>query len=864
MYTGSTHCGWLLVRTLRFFMAFLAPLASACCLGAADVPVEPGVSLELAQSRAASVSNVHYQLYFDIPEQMDAPIQAQATISFTLASNQQPLQLDFREDSALLGSVVCNGEPLSIDHRNEHLLIPAQALTVGENELKLVFTAGDSSLNRNPGYLYTLFVPDRARTAFPLFDQPDLKASFELTLDLPPGWRAQANAPLAGSEVVNNKHRHVFERSDVISSYLFAFVAGEFEQVTRTVGGREMSMLHRETDMEKVARNVDAIFQQHASDIEWMERYTGIDYPFAKFDFALIPGFPYGGMEHVGAIFYRAEKLLLDENPTQRQLLDRATLIAHETAHMWFGNLVTMAWFNDVWTKEVFANFMAARMVNPQFPEMDHQLSFLVDHYPSAYEVDRSQGANPIRQPLPNLADAGQMYGSIIYHKAPIMMRQLELMLGEAAFREGLQEYLRHYAGTNVTWPELIAILDKRTRTDLKAWSAVWVDSPGRPTFRLAANADGLLEVQQHDPAGKARVWPQRFAVAMPGEEASAVVVESVTAATRWPLEAASAGSPLLFNADAMGYGLFPATLEMLDSWSALTDLHKGALLVNLNENLLTNARISPHEYLLALLDVLAVEDNALVLGLTLDQTSKVYQTLLSAAQQQAAQAQLESVLWRRLQEEKNPGRARQFFDAFTAMASSPTELQRIHAVWTGEEALPQVPLSETDSIRLARILAIRLPAQADRIIASELARIINPDNRRRLAFIAPALSADESRRDAFFASLADQQNRRTESWVLEALASLHHPSRREHSVKYLPRTLELLQEVQRTGDIFFPVGWLQASFANHNSAEAAAAATEFLAARPDYSAQLKMKILQATDAAVRAYHIVQRRPETQ
>ena len=99
---------------------------------------------------------------------------------------------------------------------------------------------------------------------------------------------------------------------------------------------------------------------------------------------------------------------------------------------------------------------------------------------------------------------------------------------------------------------------------------------------------------------------------------------------------------------------------------------------------------------------------------------------------------------------------------------------------------------------------------------------------------------------------------------MLEALASLHHPSRREHSVKYLPRTLELLQEVQRTGDIFFPVGWLQASFANHNSAEAAAAATEFLAARPDYSAQLKMKILQATDAAVRACHIVQRRPETQ
>jgi aminopeptidase N len=229
-----------------------------------------------------------------------------------------------------------------------------------------------------------------------------------------------------------------------------------------------------------------------------------------------------------------------------------------------------------------------------------------------------------------------------------------------------------------------------------------------------------------------------------------------------------------------------------------------------------------------------------------------------------AARAQLEGVLWQRLQDEKDPGRARQFFDAFTAIASSPAALQRVYAIWSGEQALAQVTLSETDAIRLARILAIRLPAQADRIIASELARIINPDNRRRLAFIAPALSADENTRDAFFASLADEQNRRTESWVLEALASLHHPSRRDHSVKYLPRTLELLQAVQRTGDIFFPVGWLQASFGNHNSAEAAAVAGAFLAARPHYSAQLKMKILQATDAPLRAYRISRRRPETQ
>lgn len=844
-----------MIRSFLFLVGLFAP----GLLVAAELPVEPGVSLELAHHRAQNIADLNYRLHFDIPAQMDAPIQAKAQIIFSLASNKQPLQLDFREDSALLASVSANGRPVEIDHRNEHLVIPAAALREGLNTVAVAFTAGDSSLNRNPEYLHTLFVPDRARTAFPLFDQPDLKATFDLTLDLPAGWRAQANAPLATREMVNDKHRHVFGTSDAISSYLFAFAAGEFEQVTRTVNGREMSMLHRETDAAKVARNIDTIFQQHASGIKWMEAYSGIEYPFEKFDFALIPGFPYGGMEHVGAIFYRAEKLFLDDNPTERQRLDRATLIAHETAHMWFGNLVTMAWFDDVWTKEVYANFMAAKMVNPEFPDMDHQLSFLVDHYPAAYGVDRTAGANPIRQPLPNLAEAGQMYGSIIYHKAPIMMRQLELMLGEPTFREGMKEYLVRYAGGNVTWPELIAILDGKTKADLKAWSEVWVNSPGRPQFQLEANEEGALELSQSDSAGDSRVWPQRFAVMMGvGASAKTLMLDSTRAQVSWPGQAPEENARLLFNADAQGYGLFPASLALMAQWEALSALQRGVLLVDLNENMLMQRGVDPGDYLAALLDVLAVEDNALLLGLVVDQVAYLYQTVLEPAQQRGVQQQLENILWQRLGEEDDPGRARQFFETYTALASSPEAVQRIHRLWSGEQALAQVTLSERDSIRLAQILAIRQPAQAEKIVSAQLARSKNPDNRRKLTFIAPSLSADASERDAFFESLADEQNRGTESWVLEALANLHHPSRTDHSVRYLRPTLDLLQEIQRTGDIFFPAGWLQASFHNHNSGEAVAAVSEFLAAQTDYSMQLQMKIQQAADLPLRAFQMRQ------
>ena len=134
---------------------------------------------------------------------------------------------------------------------------------------------------------------------------------------------------------------------------------------------------------------------------------------------------------------------MLDESATQDQMLGRASVIAHETAHMWFGDLVTMRWFSDVWMKEVFANFMAAKIVNPSFPAINHELRFLLAYYPAAYDVDRTAGTNEIRQPLANLDDAGTLYGAIIYQKAPIVMRQLETLMGADAFRDGLREYLK-------------------------------------------------------------------------------------------------------------------------------------------------------------------------------------------------------------------------------------------------------------------------------------------------------------------------------------------------------------------------------------------------------------------------------------
>ncbi|MEQ9413803.1 MAG: M1 family aminopeptidase, partial [Cyclobacteriaceae bacterium] len=403
---------------MKLFQFLCLTLLSGLLFSCTQEKVEKGVSFELAQERKKSITDIRYALHFDIPQNKNESIDGKNTITFQYAEDSgHNLYLDFNESEDHLKAVKVNQKPLNVAIVNEHIAIPANLLSEGKNEIEIEFIAGDLSLNRNEEYLYTLFVPDRASTCFPGFDQPDLKASFVLSLSIPNEWEAISNQK-AEIALSDTKKNYKFLPTKPISTYQFAFAAGKFEKATDTVSG--MTMYYRETDSTKVAANLEEIFQLHSQSLDWLKDYTTISYPFSKFDFALIPTFQYGGMEHPGSIFYRESSLILESSASVNQRMRRASLIAHETAHMWFGNLVTMKWFEDVWLKEVFANFMAAKIVNPQFPEINHDLRFLMAHYPSAYEIDRSAGSHPIQQKLDNLKNAGTLYGAIIYQKAPI------------------------------------------------------------------------------------------------------------------------------------------------------------------------------------------------------------------------------------------------------------------------------------------------------------------------------------------------------------------------------------------------------------------------------------------------------------
>jgi aminopeptidase N len=346
-------------------------LALTLAAGCGKTVVESGISRTLALERSAHISDIRYDLVFHIPEARAEPVEGMETLSFTLDS-RRTVQLDFREGAESIRSLSVNGHETPVRWESEHLLF--KDLQAGENRIDIGFIAGNQALNRNEGYLYTLLVPALARTVFPCFDQPDLKAVFSLRLDIPDKWVAVSDGGQRSETIADGRKHLTFNDTKPIPTYLFSFVAGDFRVAEETVDGFPMHLYYRETDPDKLAQ-IPEVFRQVASAVRWMEDYTGIPFPFEKYDFIALPGYQFGGMEHPGAVQFTDRRIFLEPDPSVDQLLSRSDLIAHETAHMWFGDAVTMQWFDDVWTKEVFANWFAAQITGPRFPDVDTPLS---------------------------------------------------------------------------------------------------------------------------------------------------------------------------------------------------------------------------------------------------------------------------------------------------------------------------------------------------------------------------------------------------------------------------------------------------------------------------------------------------------
>lgn len=815
-------------------IAAVATMAVACGHDTGSL-TDAGVSMELAESRNASIADISYSLEFTIPSSLDEDVSGKETLRFNMDSPSD-LILDFTSER--FGDVQVNGKTVDAKYENEHIVIPKSSIKRGENEVALSFTSDGRFLNRNEEYLYTLFVPAHARSVFPCFDQPDMKARFQLSLNLPEGWVSMSNTAI---ETSDGKHVQ-FARTKLIPTYLFSFVAGKWQSYTAMVGGREVTAFYRETDPDKIAQLPD-IFKELETSIAYMEEYTGIKLPFEKYGFTIVPGFQFGGMEHPGAVLYNENTMFLGKNPTPDDREKRITLIAHETSHMWFGDMVTMKWFNDVWTKEVYANYFAALIAEPMFPDVNHDLAWMKSYYVSALAEDRTEGTTPVRRPLGNLADAGLIYSNIVYDKAPIVMRKLVEFMGEDNFRKGICSYLQKYAYGNATWDDLIEILDSCSDRDVKAFSDAWIYSKGMPSVSFEHSGDSLV-LRQGDKYGRGILWPQSLSVAFDdGRTESLELGGADTVLTVY----AGKGSLYVPNSDGRAYGLFVLPVEdyetLLGRLGSMDDTSREATLLTVYEDYMQGRFLSSRFYVNALLDQLERERNPQIASTIVGELSFPMLSLYE---------------WERVGFEKRlikmsgahplPSVRHQLLSYLMSSSTSSQAAEYLYDIWSGEK---EKSFGDDAYSNLSFQLCIRMPEKAHEILAVQRSRIdgsdpgrtFNADRLRRFDFVSRAAVPEQEKLDSLFNSLLLPENRIVEPWAESALALLNHPLRDKESVKYIVPGLDALEDVKATGDIFFPSAWCRALLSGHRSTEAYAALRQFLSENPDYPQLLMDKI---------------------
>ena len=783
--------------------------------------LEKGVSKELAQQRAETISDVSYNLTFNVPADAKTPVTGTVSITYVL---KEPVDVVLDFQGEFDGTCRINGKKRKVEYENEHIVMPMNRMKEGFNTVELDFVSLNTALNRHDNYLYTLFVPDRARSCFPCFDQPDMRARFYTEINAPEGWKTMT------SDGVN-----------AIPTYLYSFVAGDFFEKTKSDGPYPMRALYLETDETKTAQ-LDRIFDEAGQALQWMENYTTLRCPFKEYGMVILPGYQFAGMEHPGAIQLSDRRLFLGVNPSQDELLRRTELIAHETAHLWFGDMVSLKWFEDVWAKEVFANFMAAKITRRQFSKVDHDLNFLKTYQAQAIAIDRTEGTHAIAQSLKNQNEAAMLYDNIIYDKAPVMMRVLERMMGPNILQTGLQKYLKKYYFNNASWDDLITILDQEApHAGVRQMSEVWVKQKGMPTIHTSYK-DGKLIVTQSDPYGRGLCWRQKFDVRIindfEGSRTITVDMQQPVMTFKLPF----APHYIIPNYHGDGYGRFtldPEYTKKLPLRLIVTrdDLQRYALLLTLYDNYLMG-RI-PASYFGELYRNMTKEKNPLIMQTCVDHMMQIAFDRATASERHT----LEQCIMDILGENHHSECRRAVIRKMARQATAPEVLSQIRKIWQSHSD----PLfDDHDYMAMAYRLAIMHPGEWQQILSTERARLGSDLLRQEFDYVSRGCTPNASERQQLFSDLLKAENRRHEPWALALLSLLNADVREPESNRYITASLDALEQLQQTSDIFFTSNWLHTLLAPHKSSDARQQVERFLQQHADFRPQLRNKILEA------------------
>jgi alanyl aminopeptidase len=458
------------------------------------------------------------------------------------------------------------------------------------------------------GYLFTQFEADDARNAFPCWDEPAYKIPWQLTLEVPEKQQALSNVPITKTAANGRWKTLTFERTPPLPSYLLAVAVGPLEFVD--VPG--MKVPTRIVTVRGQAHLAQVAAQAVPPVVAALERYFGMPYPFRKLDLIATPDFWYGAMENAGAIVFAENALLLDtqtSSPAQRERITR--IIAHELAHMWFGDYVTMAWWDDLWLNESFADWMADKITDQVKPQMQVPLTTIAS-VQDIMEADARPSTEPIRHVAATGDDAMHTVG-VSYNKGKGVLGMFERWIGEEAFRKGVNQYLKAHAWGNATHDDLWASFGASSGKDVAGAMTGFIEQNGVPLVTVEPLPDGQVRIGQSrflnvGVEAEARRW--RIPVALrwsDGKSERTLSLLLVAADTTVKLEGGGKSVWIMPNADGLGYYRWRIPPDMLLALAkhadAMTPGERIAFLGNLNA-LLDSGALRGDDYLRMLANV--------------------------------------------------------------------------------------------------------------------------------------------------------------------------------------------------------------------------------------------------------------------
>ena len=845
-----------------------------------------GISRELAITRARTIRDVRYDLSLDVTARDSAP--GTVTVTFRRAGDGAAI-LDFR--GRHLEAIIVNGASIARSAFNgAHIDLPASALKVGENVVRINFVADIASAgasiiratDRSDGrdYLYTLLVPADANQLFPCFDQPDLKARVTFTLRARPSWTVIANGALLRTDTSDVALVHHFAETQPLSTYLIAFAAGPWHRASSTVNGRTISVFVRASRAKEA--DLDTLLALNQRALGWMEKYFARPYPFAKFDFVLAPAFPFGGMEHPGAIFYNEDRFIFRERPTLPRVLGRYSTVLHEVAHQWFGDFVTMKWFDDLWLKEGFATYMAAKALNDLEPASEAWKTFYLSNKPAAYGVDQTAGTTPLWQQLGNLDQAKSNYGAIVYNKAPSVLKQLNYLVGDEAFQRGVQQFLARHAYGNATWRDLLAAVGSAAHRDLTAWGRQWMLRPGMPEVEtrltwqnghvgrvqlLQRPVQPLVSGQGSWPL-KARVYAAYSAAACPKclvapdsiSRYTTIDIELRGAVTEVPWRTHGVEPQFIYpNADDYGY-----QLVQLDSMSrrrllggalaTVADPMLRAMLWGTLWDEVRAARLHPARFVALVLRDLPKETDEQSVPSQLGRLGRAMNAYLVDEGRDSLQFPVERFLWSGAGDvTRSYGIRRAYLDAFVNISRSPAALARLRDVLTADSAAGDVV---RDPLRWEIVTHLMVLGTADAAarLSAQAARDSTSDGRRRAFTVGAARGSATTKAEYFRRYFADSTL--NEDWASGSLGVFNALDHQALTRQYLRPALDSLPFIQANRRIFFLGSWLGAFLNGQSDALALDIVQQFLREHPKLPLDLRQKVLQNTDELSRTVRI--------